>query len=931
MAYTAINPTQLTPPRVALIDERSGAISREWYRFFLSLLTATEQTQNAADNIAPDTSSLLASYDTMLADLAQSSNVASDGNIASLESSLNNLQYAFDITPTDLGGTVTSVAASGGTTGLTFSGSPITTSGTLTLGGTLAVANGGTGQTSYTNGQLLIGNTTGNTLSKATLTAGTNISITNGAGSITINAADAYTGTVTSVSVVSANGFAGTVANPTTTPAITISTTATGVLKGNGTAISAALAGTDYVAPGAITGSGLTMATARLLGRTTASSGAVEEITVGTGLSLTGGTLSSTVSGTVTSVDVSGGTTGLSFSGGPITTSGTITMSGTLGVANGGTGATTLTSGYLLKGNGTSAVSASVAYDNGSAILIGTTTAKSRLTVSSAAFSNAPVLGSAGGIVNFSNPDINYGFLIGVNSADGHAWLQAQRTDGTAASGPITLNEAGGNVAIGKSTAATALDVNGTVTATSFTGAGTGLTGTASALSIGGNAATATTATTATSATTAGSVTNSVTFNNGGAGDASGTSFNGSVARTISYNTIGAQPSGTYVTSVTGTAPVVSSGGTTPAISMAAATTSVNGYLTSTDWTTFNGKQAALVSGTNIKTVNGTTLLGSGDLGTITAGYGGTGQSSYTVGDILYASGTTALSKLADVATGNALISGGVGVAPSYGKIGLTTHVSGTLPVGNGGTNLTAFTANGVVYASSTSALATGSALTFDGTNFATTGTASATKFIPTGGTATGNGMYLPTTNVVAFSTNGAERVRIASDGSLLVNTTASLGGNTRSEFKETSAGTWPLVLNGNDRGMVVRNSAAVSGFYAYFEYNGGTNNGSIAWAAGVTSYNTTSDARIKDNIVDAPDAGILLDDIKVRSWDFKTDGNHWRYGMVAQELLQVFPEAVSVPSDEEMMMGVDYSKIVPLLIKEVQSLRRRVAMLENM
>jgi hypothetical protein len=131
----------------------------------------------------------------------------------------------------------------------------------------------------------------------------------------------------------------------------------------------------------------------------------------------------------------------------------------------------------------------------------------------------------------------------------------------------------------------------------------------------------------------------------------------------------------------------VSSGGATPAISMAAATTSVNGYLTSTDWTTFNGKQAALVSGTNIKTVSGTTLLGSGDLGAIGATYGGTGQTVYAVGDLLYASTTTALSKLADVATGNAIISGGVGVAPSYGKIGLTTHVSGVLPVANGGTN----------------------------------------------------------------------------------------------------------------------------------------------------------------------------------------------------------------------------------------------------
>jgi hypothetical protein len=56
-------------------------------------------------------------------------------------------------------------------------------------------------------------------------------------------------GTVTTVSVVSANGFAGSVSNPTSTPAITISTTVTGVLKGNGTAISAATAGTDFMAP----------------------------------------------------------------------------------------------------------------------------------------------------------------------------------------------------------------------------------------------------------------------------------------------------------------------------------------------------------------------------------------------------------------------------------------------------------------------------------------------------------------------------------------------------------------------------------------------------------------------------------------------------------------------------------------------------------
>jgi len=74
-------------------------------------------------------------------------------------------------------------------------------------------------------------------------------------------------------------------------------------------------------------------------------------------------------------------------------------------------------------------------------------------------------------------------------------------------------------------------------------------------------------------------------------------------------------------------------------------------------------------------------------LGTIIATKGGTGQTSYSVGDLLYADTTTTLAKLPDVATGNAVISGGVSTAPSWGKIGLTTHVSGILPVANGGTN----------------------------------------------------------------------------------------------------------------------------------------------------------------------------------------------------------------------------------------------------
>ena len=80
-----------------------------------------------------------------------------------------------------------------------------TTGTAANVTGVVAVANGGTGQTTYTNGQLLIGNTTGNTLTKATLTAGSGISITNGAGSISI----AATGGGTVTSVATGNGLSG--------------------------------------------------------------------------------------------------------------------------------------------------------------------------------------------------------------------------------------------------------------------------------------------------------------------------------------------------------------------------------------------------------------------------------------------------------------------------------------------------------------------------------------------------------------------------------------------------------------------------------------------------------------------------------------------------------------------------------------------------
>lgn len=115
--------------------------------------------------------------------------------------------------------------------------------------------------------------------------------------------------------------------------------------------------------------------------------------------------------------------------------------------------------------------------------------------------------------------------------------------------------------------------------------------------------------------------------------------------------------------------------------------------------------------GTNV--VSGLDFVPSLNLTTaLNAISGGTGQSSYTVGDLLFASGSTTLSKLADVATGNVLLSGGIGVAPSYGKVGLTTHVSGILPVDNGGTGASSFTNGAILKGAGTSAVTTATANT---------------------------------------------------------------------------------------------------------------------------------------------------------------------------------------------------------------------------
>jgi len=166
----------------------------------------------------------------------------------------------------------------------------------------------------------------------------------------------------------------------------------------------------------------------------------------------------------------------------------------------------------------------------------------------------------------------------------------------------------------------------------------------------------------------------------------------------------------------------------------------------------------------------------------------------------------------------------------------------------------------------------------------------------------------------MTFATNSAERMRIDSSGNLLVGTTSfSITPSQGYTFYNATNSTLNIghangVGSGNNYMIFAYNSTSIGGI---------TQNGTTG-----VLYNVTSDQRLKTNIINAPSASSIIDAIQIRSFDWKSDGSHYRYGVIAQELNEIVPEAVHTPVDEKEMMGVDYSKLVPHLIKYVQELK---------